>query len=164
MKGSNESRDKRRGARAGRAKTPRRRDTRSDAPHGLVAPSARDVADVLAAPQPGALLFTPEEWQLVTAAVGLSPRERQVAWMLLEGRSRKMIARRLRNAHGEPLHVGTVDDYIQRLFQKLRVTHTTDISHRLLALRRQVSHGDGASAAPAPDPQNGARTAARRRT
>ena len=66
-------------------------------------------------------MFTDYEWQAVCDVARLSLRERQVAELLLEGFARKVIARRLRKPDGEPLHVGSVDQFIQRLFHKLRV-------------------------------------------
>ena len=96
------------------------------------------IADVLAAPCPGTLLFTDDEWQAACDAAGLSPRERQVGRLLLEGRSRKMIASLLRKANGKPLHVGSVDQFIQRLFRKLHVRRLSDVPLRLLAIRGRL--------------------------
>ena len=71
-------------------------------------------------------MLSPESWAQVGQHLGLSSRELSVAILILEGRSRSQIARRLQCAPG------TVRVYIDRLFAKLHVADRLGTAVRLI--------------------------------
>jgi DNA-binding NarL/FixJ family response regulator len=81
---------------------------------------------------PGEDLMSDADWEWVAACLRLTPREREVAELLVAGLSRSQLARRLRRAPG------TVRVYIDRLFRKLDVRDRVGLVLRIL--RVHISH------------------------
>jgi DNA-binding NarL/FixJ family response regulator len=79
---------------------------------------------------PGEGLLSAEDWGLVAARLRLSARERDVAKLMFEGKTRLQIARKLKCASG------TVRVYIDRLFAKLRVQDRLGMVLRVVRIYR----------------------------
>ena len=85
--------------------------------------------------QPGKEFLRPQEWAAVRATLHLTARQVEVAALLMEGLTRKAIARRL------GIGVQTVRTHIDRLFENLRVKHPVELGLRLARIREMLGRG-----------------------
>jgi DNA-binding CsgD family transcriptional regulator len=77
-------------------------------------------------------LFSPSEWSEIVNDLGISQRQADVIWELLQGRSDKQIARQL------GLSVGTVRTHLDRLFLRFGMQDRSElIIHVFHHLRRK---------------------------
>lgn len=82
--------------------------------------------DLLSPENPGENLLSVEEWLTVARLLQLSGRERSVAILVFEGKSRSQIAREL------SCSPETVRVYIDRLFEKLNVHDRVELVLRIV--------------------------------
>lgn len=88
--------------------------------------------ELLSPENPADGLLSPEEWISIGIALDLSTRELCVAILIFEGQTRANIARQLHKKDGKPVSPGTVRVYIDRLFQKLRVSDRVGFVLRIM--------------------------------
>jgi len=104
---------------------PRKRPTRG-------APRILDRQNALLLPaNPGEDFLTGAEWVALANAVHLTTREIVVATLVLHGRTRKSIGRRLK------LSPETVRVHIDRLFEKLQVQDRLGLALRIARIREK---------------------------
>lgn len=77
-------------------------------------------------------LLTKDDWEHVAAVFELSRREREVAELLFSGSSRWQMALQLHKRDGTTLSPETVRVYVDRLYQKMRVQDTAEMTLRIL--------------------------------
>ena len=87
---------------------------------------------------PGQDFFTGGEWEKIGQALDLSERELSVAMLIFEGRSRDEIADRLHKSDGKSLSSDTVRVYIDRLYEKARVSDRLGLVIRVLRVHRAL--------------------------
>jgi RNA polymerase sigma factor (sigma-70 family) len=87
------------------------------------------IDDLLQSENPGEHLISQRQWHQIAAALGLTPRERQVTQLLFEGLTREEIARKL---HLKPR---TVRQYLEQIHSKLNVRNRIGLVLRIIAVR-----------------------------
>ena len=85
---------------------------------------------------PGEDFLTSQDWLQIREALNLSERELSVAMLIFEGHSRDGIAHRLCKRNGKRLSSETVRVYIDRLYQKARVSDRIALVLRILRIHR----------------------------
>ncbi|MEM8680215.1 MAG: LuxR C-terminal-related transcriptional regulator [Planctomycetota bacterium] len=91
--------------------------------------------------QPSDGLIATSQWTEIAGAIGLSPRECEVAQLLFQGRTRQQIAEQLQ------ITPRTVRHYLESLHDKLDVTNRVGVVLRLIQVRDRLPIGDEAEAA-----------------
>jgi len=84
-------------------------------------------------------LMSAAQWEHVVGAAQLTPRERQVTQLLLDGHTRDEIAEKL------GLKPRTVRQHMKNLHSKFQVTNRIGVAMRVISLRDQMEGRNGES-------------------
>lgn len=87
---------------------------------------------------PGTEFFAPEQWVAIGEALDLSARELAVLVLIFEGHTRETIAHRLHKADGSCLSVETVRVFMDRLFEKAKVSDKVSLILRVMRIHRML--------------------------
>jgi DNA-binding NarL/FixJ family response regulator len=117
----------------GRALMPKANSTRGDANGSRRLLNRHDA--LLLPVNPGEDFLSGAEWVAIANVVRLTTREIVVATLLLEGRTRKSIGRRLR------ISPETIRVHIDRLFVKFNVQDRLGLALRIARIRESIRFG-----------------------
>lgn len=94
---------------------------------------ALSVEDLLRPKNPAEGLLGSEDWRVIADRLRLSPRERSVATLIFNGKTRSQIARALECADG------TVRVYIDRVFLKFNVVDRLGLALRVMRVHQAIA-------------------------
>ena len=75
-------------------------------------------------------LFSPDEWERIVRTLGLSPREAEIAALVLHGLKDDVIAAKL------GIRKPTVRTHLRKMFQSLEVDSRLSLAMRIFAISR----------------------------